>query len=243
MKKKLLLAFFSLGTCSTVFSQVGINNDSPQRTLHVSGTGTAEQQNIIRIDGLNRTNNTAHENDASQKRVFATSAGDMVILNNDQTNISTEVQLPTVTVPSTANEDDAVSVITRNITLRHRSLVRIDSRVGFSVTSVFANNAAIQNGQARSYGSYYRITTNSVNPPVTSGKLGNHSAVFSTSTSSNQLTGIFYLEPKKELVLQPGTYTITLLAYVLGGNLQMTVNDAPDANQKIRVSVTPISYN
>lgn len=58
----------------TLFSQVGINTNTPLEELHVAGNTSN-----IRIEGLNATNNTANLGAGNSTRVFVDGDGDLVL--------------------------------------------------------------------------------------------------------------------------------------------------------------------
>lgn len=237
MKKNILSMMLVVTTCGTAFSQVGINNNSPQQTLHISGTATGVSQNIMRVDGLNISQNNAHESTASQKRVFANADGDLVILNNAQQNTLLGAQLPLTTIAG--GNEAVVSSIT--FTLAYRSLVHFESREGFTINTNI-NNGVLDNGQARSFGGYFKFTSAPAGV-ATNTRFGDKIISVSTTSGSNQLDGIYYIEPRKDLVLPAGTYTVSLYGFSGSTALPLSVNSINQANQRMRVSITPISYN
>ncbi|WP_131725347.1 hypothetical protein [Chryseobacterium sp. Leaf180] len=237
MKKNIYSIIFGLTACGIAHSQVGINNNSPQQTLHVSGTSSGVSQNIMRVDGLNSTQNTAHENANSQKRVFANANGDLVILNNAQQNTLLNIQLPATAI--TGGNEGIVTSLT--FTLAYRSLVHFESREGFTINTNI-NNGVLDNGQARSFGGYYKFTSAPAGV-ATNTRFGDKIISVSTTSGSNQLDGIFYLEPRKDLVLPAGSYTVSLYGFSGSAALPISVNNINQTNQQMRVSITPISYN
>lgn len=239
MKIKYKLTFaVILSYYSVLIAQVGISNSSPLQTLHISGIGTGTAQPIIRIDGLNSTQNTAHENAASLKRVFATSNGDLVILNNNQTNkFYTSPAFPVTAVPGGTER----AVVSYAFTLDYPSVVHVEARMGSTVTSDIANTASLKNGQARSFGGYYKFTS-APSGVATNVAFGESSMSHSTSTGTNQLNGVFYFEPRKDLYLPKGNYTIVLYGFSGDASMAFSINSIAQTSQLMRVSITPVTY-
>lgn len=78
--KKTLVIIFTFSSLVTI-AQVGVNTNTPQEELHVSGSTST-----IRIEGLNAVNNPLNLGVNENTRVYANSNGDLV-LNNVPANI------------------------------------------------------------------------------------------------------------------------------------------------------------
>ncbi|MGG5207714.1 hypothetical protein ACQWU4_02115 [Chryseobacterium sp. MIQD13] len=221
-----------------IFGQVGINTSGPQQTLQVSGSGTGINQPVLRVDGLNSTNNSAHESTTSIKRVYSTPNGDLVILDNNKTNRFYRVApLPTTSVPG-GTERLVTSV---SFTLDYPSIVHVESRVGMGVTSSIIGTALLRDGMARLFGVYYKFTLAPAGVTLNTA-FGQHIISHSTNSGINQLDGEFYLNPRKDLSLPAGNYTLSLYGFSQDANMSFAVNDVNQAGQTLSVSVTPISY-
>ncbi|MGG5209542.1 hypothetical protein ACQWU4_11390 [Chryseobacterium sp. MIQD13] len=200
-------------------------------------------QPVIRIEGLNSTNNPAHENASSVKRVFADSNGTLVIANNNQTNQSYQVQLPTTIIPAGSDK----SVASQTFTLEYPSIVHVQAKIGLSSDKI-SDVDALRNGQARLFGSYYKFTS-APTGVQTNIAFGQVIIPFNTiNDNQRQLGGKFYIEPRKDLYLPKGTYTLALYGYSQSSILDLTVNDPeastglPQPSQRMTISITPISY-
>lgn len=238
-KCKLTLPVILL-SCSVLIAQVGINNSSPQQVLHVSGTSTGTSQSIVRIDGLNNSQNTAHESATSVKRVFATANGDLVILDNNQTNkYYTSPTFTTTPIPGGTEQP----VVSYTFILDYPSVVHVDARVAATITSLVAAIPVLRNGQARAFGSYYKFTS-APSGVATNVTFGDSSVTHSTSGSAaaNQLSGEFTLEPRKDLYLPKGNYTIVLYGFSRDTDLDFAINNFGSPTQKLHFSSTPVTY-
>jgi len=240
-RKKIFFIFINLCIYTSFYSQVGVNNTNPQQTLHISGTGTGNSQPLIQIDGLNATLNPAHENAASVKRVYANVDGDLVILSNNQSNISyTSPQIATVNVP--AGTETGVS--TYSFTLEYSSSVYFEARPTLYVDSSSSTQAIRRNGQARQIGFYFKFTSAPAGVTINKG-FGNTSlsrSTYSATNADDQIVGDYVFNPKKELFLPKGSYTVTLYAFVENTDVGFITNFIGQPTQNMRVNITPVTY-
>lgn len=241
MTTKKLLITGIIASCSIEHSaQVGVNNAKPLQALHVSGSGTGNRQPIIRIEGLNQKNNTAHENSSSTKRIYADLNGTLVVLNNN--NYSKATPLPSTNIPAGAEG----SVASISFTLDTSSIVHIEARVGMTVANDLSDplssaSAQLRNGQARLFGSYFKFTSAPANIQ-TNTAFGNVTLSHSTNNGGAQLSGIYYFEPRKDLYLPPGSYTLVLCGYSQDGNMRFIVNSLSQPNQLMFMNISPVNY-
>lgn len=234
MKIKLLVitGSFLFGLIS---GQVGVNTISPQQALHISGSGNGTSQPIARIDGLNNTNNPAHENSASVKRVFVGKNGDLVILNNDHMNkFNRQTTSPGTIVPAGGE----ISGATMSFTLDYPSLVHFESWVGMSIAEAITGAAAagLKNEQARLFGSYFKLTT-APSGVASNTAFGHAYLSHSTANSGDQLLGVYYMQPRKDLYLPKGSYTVGLFGQSVSSDMRFSIDSA-----RLIVSATPVNY-
>ncbi|ASW75514.1 hypothetical protein IQ37_19155 [Chryseobacterium piperi] len=219
-------------------AQVGINTSFPQQDLHISGFGKDTSQPIIRIDGLNSQNNTAHENSLSKKRVFSDSEGNLVILNNSLTNQFYRLApLPQTDIKGATEQP----VTSKTFTLEFPSIVHMEARIGMSITNQISSNTLLKNGQARLFGSYFKLTQAPSNIS-TDISFGQSIISHSTNNEGAQLDGSFYIEPKKDLYLPKGDYTLVLYGYSQDPNMNFSINRISQNTQQMLISITPVSY-
>jgi len=241
--KKLNMAAIAIQISVCCCAQIGINTSAPQQALHISGTGTGIAQPVIRIDGLNSTNNPAHESTTSTKRVFADANGTLVIADNAQTNkFYTSVSLPSTDIPAGTERP----VTSQSFTLNYPSIVHVEARVGMNSTDNISDPTSStslleRNGQARLFGSYYKLTAAPAGV-ATNTAFGQVIISHSTNTGGAQLNGQFYIEPKKDLYLPKGNYTLTLYGYAQDNTMNFAVNSLNQATQKMMISITPVNY-
>jgi hypothetical protein len=241
--KKLNMAAAAIHISVCCCAQIGINTSSPKQALQISGSGTALAQPIIRIDGLNSTNNPAHESTSSTKRVFADANGTLVIASNTQTNkFYTTVSLPNTAIPAGTEQ----AVTSQTFTLDYPSIVHVEARVGMAATDNLSDPTSsasilLRNGQARLFGSYYKFT---VAPAGVSTNTAFGQVIISHSTNSGgaQLDGQFYVEPRKDLYLPKGNYTLTLYGYSQDSTMNFAVNSLSQPTQQMMISITPVNY-
>ncbi|UFH31088.1 hypothetical protein LNP04_14040 [Chryseobacterium sp. C-71] len=224
-----------------LFSQVGVNNSNPQQALHVSGFGVGSSQPVIQIDGLNFTNNTAHEDANSQKRLFATSDGDLLILGNNQTNVSYRSSaISTITIPAGAE----TIVSTYSFALEYPSVVHFEARPTLYIDASASAALTRINGQARQIGFYYKFTA-APSGVTTNKSFGNTVMSWVTYTPADtdqQYRGDYIFNPKKELSLPKGNYTVSLCAFVQNGDVGYQTNFTSQSSQNMRVSISPVVY-
>jgi hypothetical protein len=239
MNKKLSTAIIAVVIIihgSYFYAQVGINTTTPQQALHVSGSGTGILQPVIRINGLNSTNNPAHENSTSTKRVFSDSDGNLVIYNSNLTNKFYNKVLPSTAIPGGTER----TVVNQTFTLEYPSIVHITARIGMSIANDIANVNLLKDGQARLFGSYYKFTS-APTAVLTNTAFGQTIISYSTSDSSpDQINGQFYIEPRKDLYLPKGDYTLTLYGYSQDSNMNFTVNSINQVSQQMTISITSV---
>ncbi|WP_292009819.1 hypothetical protein [Chryseobacterium sp.] len=236
-KKILTIAVFAIMSTSC-YSQVGINTRDPQQALHISGTGTGTSQATMRIEGLNSQNNPAHEDASSSKRVFSDSNGSFVIARNDQVNKSYLITpLPNTSVSGGTEQ----LVTTQSFILEYPSIVHIEARVGMSITDHISTEADLKDGQARLFGSYYKFSS-APSSVLSNTSFGQTIISHSTNTEEAQLDGVFYIEPRKDLSLPKGSYTIALYGYSQDNKLNFAVNSLNQTSQQMAISITPLSY-
>lgn len=230
------------------FAQIGINTSSPKQALQISGSGTGILQPVIRIEGLNSTNNPAHENSSSVKRVYADSNGTLVIANNSQTNLAYKITLPDTVI--SGGTDRAVA--SQTFTLEYPSIVHVEAKVGMTASDELSRltttGQTLRNGQARLFGTYYKFTS-APSGVLTNTAFGQVIIPFNTTDDGeSQAAGIFYLEPRKDMYLPKGTYTLALYGYSQSSILDFEVNKPDSVNnlsqpsQQMIISITPTSY-
>ncbi|WP_419869491.1 hypothetical protein [Chryseobacterium sp. CT-SW4] len=235
-KKKLwLIAAFAI-VSTFHYSQVGINNQQPQQALHVSGTGTSPSS--IRIEGLNIQNNPAHEDAGSLKRVFSDANGSLVIMNNTQVYQSYFIApLPHILIPGGTEQ----AVMSHTFTLEYPSIVHLEARVGMTITDRISTITLLKDGQARLFGSYFKFSSTPTGV-LSNTPFGQTVISHSTNNEGAQLDGTYYIEPRKDLSLPKGNYTVTLYGYSQDSNMNFAVNDINQPTQHISISITPLSY-
>lgn len=239
-RKKNIFILLNLCICTLSYSQVGVNNTNPQQALHISGTGSGSSQPLIQIDGLSAAQNPAHENAASSKRVYRNTDGDLVILSNNQSNITyTSSQIPTIAIP--AGTETAVT--TYSFTLEYPSSVYFEARPTLYIDSPSSSEAIRRNGQARQIGFYFKFTSAPAGVTINKG-FGNTYISRTTYSASDddQFSGDYVFNPKKELFLPKGSYTVVLYAFIQNSDVGFITNDSDQATQNMRVSITPVTY-
>ena len=243
INKKLFITTMAM-LCSFGYNaQIGINTSNPKQALEVSGSGTGIQQPIIRIEGLNRSNNPAHESSSSMKRVFADQNGTLVIADNNQTNKSyTLTSLPNTAIPAGTER----SVTSQTFTLDYPSLVHVEARVGMSITDNLSDpsssaSIALRDGKARLFGSYFKLTS-APTGVLTNTSFGQVIISQNTNTGGAQLNGQYYIEPRKDLYLPKGNYTLALYGYSQDNSMSFAVNSLNQSSQQMIISITPVSY-
>lgn len=239
-KRKKMLFFVSCLYSILYHAQVGINNTDPKQALHISGTGMGISQPIIQIDAFSLAQNSAHENSTSQKRVFANSDGDLLILPNKDTNVYyISSQIATANIPAGTE----TSISTYAFTLEYPSAVHFEARPTLNADGA-VSTAVRSNGQAREIGFGFKFTSAPSGVAINKG-FGNSYiswASYSSSGSENQLTGDFIFNPKKDLVLPKGNYTVALYGFAQNLDVRFITNYTNQTTQTMRVSISPISY-
>lgn len=240
-KREKILFFATCFISILCHAQAGINNANPQQALHISGTGTGISQPIIQNDGFSLAQNSAHESSDSQKRVFATSDGDLLILPNKDTNVF-YISPQIAKVNLSAGTETSISSYT--FTLEYPSAVHFEARPTFFVDTATSTEAVRRSGQSRQVGFYFKFT--SAPSGVTINKSFGNSYVswasYSATNADDQLYGDYIFNPKKDLVLPKGIYTVALYGFVQNSDVGFITNQINQTTQTMRVSISPVSY-
>lgn len=233
MKKTVAIIFLF----SSLFTkaQIGINTNTPQEEVHVSGS-----KSTIRIDGLNATNNPLNLGPNENTRVYANSNGDLV-LSTAPTNIeilfnpANYLADPLDPSGNIINQTGVGSGYSQagwprqtgpglsTFTLTRPAIVEINYAITYSVDK---SNKPVDDFHARTAQFYvYLRQTGPAGPIVTTdydsapinfggnpGALG-YSGNFYTNGGSNGASGLegynkkFYATGHDYVKLGPGTYT------------------------------------
>lgn len=218
MKKTLLITSMLLMGVS--FGQVGIDTNTPQRQLHVSGTPSPVDGNgvvdpTIRVDGLNAVNNPAFTSGADILPVYVNSDGDLMLLNASVSagygykvgSNAVDDDLNGSVVGVYDNTGTSVNTLgTYDFNLPTNSLVHFNKSVSLNI----AYNASqpLADGKPRMVVVQYRITAAPDDAYV-----GKRIAVDGASYTSRDLTsasGFFWLNGAESIILPAGDYTVVL---------------------------------
>jgi hypothetical protein len=257
MNKTLLSLIFLLVTV-TGFAQnvkTGIYTTDPQQTLHVAGAtapavavGTTAIKLVkptVMVDGLNRTNNPAHniaEGTNSLKRVYATQNGDLVLVGSNLEQVNSQ-QFGSGTLSSTSTLSllgiPVESLIkAQSFTLTEKSVVNISATLNAQFASLLTD------GTAKIYGAYFRFSSVASGSGIsTSANFGRTQKSYSNKSTAGT-TGDFMISPSADVVLPVGTYTVNLYGYLDGGGaLAFTVNFANSTNgENLIITASPTQF-
>lgn len=230
MKNRYIFLLLILIFMSRMYGQSGINtsNTTPSQNLQVAGVSASTQIGAsgvyvvaptIRIDGLNKANNSlAAASTSILQPVSATQDGEF-ILSNDfaiplvATNLGTD-ELPTVVNVDAVNGLTASGIIkTYSFTLDQPSAVHFLAAISVSIYDI--NGSLLTDKINRIYRCVFNFTLApsgvTINTPFA------RSGYSYTNGNSNGFSGSMYLQPEDYQVLPKGSYTVQLIGYVSGG--------------------------
>lgn len=246
MKSFLLIILAALSVPFFSYAQgnikSGIGTANPQQALHIAGptsapvavgnTGVLLVKPTVRIDGLNSTNNTAHnasDGANSLKRVYASQNGDLVLVNAAQESLSNQ-QFGDGTISNSSITSllgagiESPALKTQSFTLTEPSVVNITASLNVQLSAILTD------GTAKLYGAYFRFSAVPAASGIsTTANFGRNEKSY-TNTQATGTTGDFMITPRADLVLPAGTYTVNLYGYMQGGALTFTVNFANSTN-------------
>ncbi|WP_028376476.1 hypothetical protein [Leeuwenhoekiella sp. MAR_2009_132] len=198
----------------TPTGNLGISNTAPKEKLHIGGANST-----IRVDGLNRPNNTNNvQNDPMP--VYVDDNGTMVLQPSlvqtfmpvNEYNFTTGVN-----VSSSSGAGASTNLYTSTITLTQASLVFINYQ--FSAQLFRSDGSAITDGKPRLFRGWVEVNGDSTKPYA-----------FDTGTYANRpdsngtyANGFYYLSGSTYVQLPAGTHTIRLYGLGFGGNFDFLV--------------------
>ena len=267
MKKKSLLFFY---VCFPLlsYSQIGINTYDPQQAIHISGkvtdfaTAPAVGSTLVkiieptvRIEGLNSTNNPAHDtnNINSLQRVHISHEGELVLKQSKSFNVlvNEKSAFPRVysdgvsTAANTANpislgEQSVVKVKSYDFEVTEESMVYIkygintriyrssDKRENLFTTTQYYAESFVTFSNASDPQFYANTSFPDISLAKTRFAEDSYQIINSFNTYINPN---IYLSSNRSFLLQPGLYTVDLFVSNSGRTSFSIGTDVPDENQ------------
>lgn len=266
MKKKSLLFFY---VCFPLlsYSQIGINTYDPQQAIHISGkvtdfaTAPAVGSTLVkiieptvRIEGLNSTNNPAHDanNINSLQRVHISHEGELVLKQSKSFNVlvNEKSAFPRVysdgvsTAANTANpislgEQSVVKVKSYDFEVTEEAMVYIKYGIN---TRIYRSSDKRENlfTTTQYYAESFLTFSQATNPSIKTGIASIYSLEnIRFAEDSYQIINGFntyinpniYLSSNRSFLLQPGLYTVDLFVSNSGRTSFSIGTDVPDENQ------------
>lgn len=243
----LLMIFAVSGFAQNVKSGIGTTN--PQQTLHVAGatstaaigtTGVSLIKPTVRVEGLNSTNNVAHnaaDGTNSLKRVYANQSGDLVLIAEAVENFSFQ-QFGDV-YPNTNLTGNAISSLgSLNFTLKHPAVVYFSATVAASAFNTLGGNLA--DGSAKVIGTRFRFTAAPAGVATATDFGANVKTYENISTGVN---GPIVLNSRAYLQLPAGTYTVAFYGNIGGNTFPYSANfGTATTGENFVVNIIPTSY-
>ncbi len=249
-----LLFIVLYNTFSAQTGNVGMGTNDPKQRLHIGGASSVVNNNIgttgvklvtptVRIDGLNKTNNsTVFTNDDTTNPLYVNSNGITGTLKAIQLIENTPIDGDAITeqsayFPATttiAGYQPSPALRTINFTLTQRSMVYIVSSISARITNT--SGGILSDTYHKSIVARIRITSPSslADYNLTDG------VTYASGTSSSINT--FNLSPGGEIVLEPGSYTLVLDGLTIGStnNVGHYVYFGGDSGDKLNVYARPL---
>lgn len=188
-------------------NRVGINTGTPLTDVHIAGNTTA-----VRIDALNSVNN-ANNNGINLSAVYVDNNGDLVlggplISSNMPINVdNTTTFLASPVAISTSGPWTQATLHTDSITVTQDSLLEVSYQIGVVIDDEFG--FPIYDGDPRLYGAVVLVNGDAI------GYTANSYTSYGTSIITS---GVFSLQGSGFTQVTPGTYSIQVVGFVLGGD-------------------------
>jgi|GEM_PF-1207566 len=205
-------------------NKVGIKTNNPETVFHIAGNN-----NTLRIDELNFTNNT-HYTSADPMPVYVNTDGDLLLRPSLVQNF---MELESIDFYPIAGEFGGISVgrdngeavntnigTLQSITLTQASVVHVNYQFSVRVSSntptgnPYPNDFGVINGGApRHYSSWVQVNGAATKVAFDSDYYTN----LSGSAGGPLAGGFFYLAGKGSILLPAGTHTFQLVAHTYAG--------------------------
>lgn len=258
MEKKILLLLCGIAPL-VGFSQVGINTANPQQLLHISGSptpfasaptvGTTSVKVIeptMTIDGLNATNNPAHNADPNSiQRVYVSENGDLMLRKGNSNfllvNEIGTIDENTVGIPASGDSYEKVSVVLKSVsfTLDQESIVNVSASVAAKVENFGTTSLTLN----QDFEYHSAISFQFTNAPaemidLVDKQFSETSFKLLTVQQIIQKTD-FTLASNKNLVLKPGIYTVDLIGSFSGRRDKKTRFGYDDEKEYFKIVAIP----
>jgi len=236
--------------------KTGIGTTTPQQALEVAypagtpststavgTTGVNLVKPTIRVEGLNYSNNTANVNNASSlKRVYANQSGDLVLVNSSLENVNIQQfgdAIPAKTITLLVAGTLASSLKSQTFTLTQPSIVYFSASVGVTLRTTLLS-AALTDGGAKVYGAYFQFSSAPAGVSTTA-TFGNNKKTYTESATG--VSGDFVLNPRSNLVLPAGAYTVNLIGEINGISLLFSTDfGVATTGENFIINAIPTKY-
>lgn len=229
MKNIKAFLFLSVFICigNLAYSQLGIGNTSPQKSLHISGTSSSEAientsaflvKPTIRVEGLNLVNN--NHNPSNLRPLSVSDKGDFVVSHAlvkpllmidpiNTTNTETDYIPSAVTINQTATSTTTNSLI-RSFTfvLTSPSMVKMGVSTSFRFRRA-SDGGVITDGSNRIWGTRLRFSAAPSGVPTgANAYFGEYIHPYVNTVNIASATGLFYANSEESIFLPAGNYTV-----------------------------------
>lgn len=255
MKSFLIIILAALSISSVAYGQgnvkTGVGTATPAQTLEIGGasstttvgtTGVQLVKPTVRIDGLNSTNNTVHkasDGTNSLKRVYANQTGDLVLVDSilERMNVQQfgDAVIPNGSVTGTTN-GASVLLGSKTFILSENSVVSISA--SFNVQFL----PLLTDGAARVYDAYFNFSSVPSGSGIsTTGNFGRNGKFYTNATTTGTI-GDYMINPRAELVLPKGAYTLNIYGYAQGASFTASFASSTNGGENVIIIASPTVF-
>ncbi len=229
---KNIILYINILLSSICFSQVGINTNNPQETLHVAGANSN-----IRVEGLNSTNNSNNLGGTDNYNLMVDEDGNLSVGKQSGLLISNnKLNTPVNLITGSNSELNAAQLYQENFTLSQRAIVVITYHISIEFKQT-NGTGEVKDGRAKIAHNYFYLGNGTV--PNTTKAYGMSSIVYSNYLD-DAAAGSLINAHTEIIPLNAGTYSIHMQGAVFGGGLSSDAAFSANFGNGDRIDVSVI---